>query len=166
MRNKSLHPEVKEFKLNINKCIYLQISCGEQWSAQCDHVDVSLATISMSWERRASACVLRPLTDDVCTRARTLYPRVLEGTRHRWPTTSPHTHWRTQGNTRQSKPTSLHCRLTCLWYIAHFTIFFCHNLWKFNFPLIQTIIIWSLQNFVHVTTAVLSWHVLNFVAIY
>ena len=33
--------------------------------------------------------------------------------------------------------------------------------WKFRFTLISILIQWSLQNFVHGTTAVLSWHVQN-----
>ena len=37
--------------------------------------------------------------------------------------------------------------------------------WKFRFTLISILIQWSLQNFVHGTTAVLSWHVQTFVAI-
>ena len=38
--------------------------------------------------------------------------------------------------------------------------------WKFRFTLISILIKWSLQNFVHGTTAVLSWHVQKFVAIW
>ena len=38
--------------------------------------------------------------------------------------------------------------------------------WKFRFTLTSTLILWSLQNFVHGTTAVLSWHVQKFVAIW
>ena len=38
--------------------------------------------------------------------------------------------------------------------------------WKFRFTLISILIQWSLQNFVHGTTAVLSWHVQKFVAIW
>ena len=38
--------------------------------------------------------------------------------------------------------------------------------WKFRFTLISILIQWSLQNFVHGTTAVLSWHVQTFVAIW
>ena len=38
--------------------------------------------------------------------------------------------------------------------------------WKFHFTLISILIPWSLQNFVHGTTAVLSWHVQKFVAIW
>ena len=38
--------------------------------------------------------------------------------------------------------------------------------WKFRFTLISSLIKWSLQNFEHGTTAVLSWHVQNFVAIW
>ena len=38
--------------------------------------------------------------------------------------------------------------------------------WKFRFTLSSIIIRWSLQNFVHGTTAVLSWHVQKFVAIW
>ena len=34
--------------------------------------------------------------------------------------------------------------------------------WKFHFTLIQIFMKWSLQNFSHDTTAVLSWHVQNF----
>ena len=37
--------------------------------------------------------------------------------------------------------------------------------WKFRFTLISILIQWSLQNFVHDTTAVLSWHVQKCVAI-
>ena len=37
--------------------------------------------------------------------------------------------------------------------------------WKFHFTLISIIIHWSLHDFVHGTTAVLSWHVQKFVAI-
>ena len=37
--------------------------------------------------------------------------------------------------------------------------------WIFRFTLISILIQWSLQNFVHGTTAVLSWHVQTFVAI-
>ena len=33
--------------------------------------------------------------------------------------------------------------------------------WKFRFSLTSALILWSLQNFVHGTTAVLSWHVQN-----
>ena len=38
--------------------------------------------------------------------------------------------------------------------------------WKFRFTLISILIQWSLQNVVHGTTVVLSWHVQNFVAIW
>ena len=38
--------------------------------------------------------------------------------------------------------------------------------WKFRFTLISILIQWSLQNFVHGTTAMLSWHVQKFVAIW
>ena len=38
--------------------------------------------------------------------------------------------------------------------------------WKFRFSLTSTLILWSLQNFIHGTTAVLSWHVQKFVAIW
>ena len=38
--------------------------------------------------------------------------------------------------------------------------------WKFRFTLTSILIQWLLQNFVHGTTAVLSWHVQNFVAIW
>ena len=38
--------------------------------------------------------------------------------------------------------------------------------WKFRFTLTSTPLPWSLQNFVHGTTAVLSWHVQKFVAIW
>ena len=38
--------------------------------------------------------------------------------------------------------------------------------WKFRFTLTSTLIPWSLQNFVHGTTAVLSWHVQKIVAIW
>ena len=38
--------------------------------------------------------------------------------------------------------------------------------WKFRFALTSILIQWSLQNFVHGTTAVLSWHVQKFVAIW
>ena len=37
--------------------------------------------------------------------------------------------------------------------------------WKFRFTLISILIQWSLQHFVHGTTAVLSWHVQKSVAI-
>ena len=37
--------------------------------------------------------------------------------------------------------------------------------WKFRYTLISILIQWSLQYFVHGTTAVLSWHVQKFVAI-
>ena len=68
----------------------------------------------------------------------------------------------------------------CKWFVhchallwsgtgAHFT----NNLsitiqmwWKFHFALIQVLIKWSLQNLAHGTTAGLSWHVPNFVAIW
>ena len=38
--------------------------------------------------------------------------------------------------------------------------------WKFCFTLISILIQWSLQNFVYGTTAVLSWHVQKFVAVW
>ena len=38
--------------------------------------------------------------------------------------------------------------------------------WKFCFTLTSTLIRWSLQNFVHGTTAVLSWHVQKCVAVW
>ena len=38
--------------------------------------------------------------------------------------------------------------------------------WKFRFSLIHILLDWSLQNFAHDTTAVLSWHVQNCVAIW
>ena len=38
--------------------------------------------------------------------------------------------------------------------------------WLFHFALIQILTKWSLQNFAHGLTAVLSWHVSNFVAIW
>ena len=38
--------------------------------------------------------------------------------------------------------------------------------WKFRFALISIVIQWWQQNFVHGTTAVLSWHVQRFVAIW
>ena len=38
--------------------------------------------------------------------------------------------------------------------------------WKCRFTLISILIQWSLRNFVHGTTAVLSWHVQKFVAIW
>ena len=38
--------------------------------------------------------------------------------------------------------------------------------WNFRFTLISILIQWSLQKFVHGTTAVLSWHVQKFVAIW
>ena len=38
--------------------------------------------------------------------------------------------------------------------------------WKFRFTLTSILIQWSLQNFVHGTTAVLSWHRQKFVAIW
>ena len=38
--------------------------------------------------------------------------------------------------------------------------------WKFRFTLTSILIQWSLQTFVHGTTAVLSWHVQKFVAIW
>ena len=37
--------------------------------------------------------------------------------------------------------------------------------WKFSFALIQIPIQWLLQNFSHGTTAVMSWHVQNYIAI-
>ena len=36
--------------------------------------------------------------------------------------------------------------------------------WRICFALIQIVSNWSLQNFAHATTAVLSWHVQKFVA--
>ena len=38
--------------------------------------------------------------------------------------------------------------------------------WKFHFTLTSILIQWSLQNFVHGTTSVLSWHVQKFVGIW
>ena len=38
--------------------------------------------------------------------------------------------------------------------------------WKFRFTLISSLMEWSLQNFVHGMTAVLSWHVQKFIAIW
>ena len=38
--------------------------------------------------------------------------------------------------------------------------------WKFRFTLLSILIQWSQQNFVHGTTAVLSWHVKKFVSIW
>ena len=38
--------------------------------------------------------------------------------------------------------------------------------WEFRFALISILMQWSLQNFAHDTTAVLSWHVQKFVAIW
>ena len=52
---------------------------------------------------------------------------------------------------------------------AHFTNNFAITIqmwWKFHFALIQVLIKWSLQNLAHGTTAWLSWHVPNFVAIW
>ena len=52
---------------------------------------------------------------------------------------------------------------------AHFTNNFSITIqmwWKFHFALIQILIKWSLQYLAHGTTAGLSWHVLNFVAIW
>ena len=52
---------------------------------------------------------------------------------------------------------------------AHFTNDFSITIqmwWKFHFALIQVLIKWSLQNLAHGTTAGLSWHVPNFVAIW
>ena len=37
--------------------------------------------------------------------------------------------------------------------------------WKFRFTITSILLQWSLQNFVHGTTAVLSWHVQKIVAI-
>ena len=51
---------------------------------------------------------------------------------------------------------------------AHFTNVFSISIqirWKFRFILTSILIKWSLQNFVHGTTAVLSWHVQKFVVI-
>ena len=51
---------------------------------------------------------------------------------------------------------------------AHFTNNFSITIqmwWKFNFALIQILKKWSLQYLAHDTTAGLSWHVTNFVAI-
>ena len=59
-----------------------------------------------------------------------------------------------------------HCGCWCAG--AHFTNNFSITIqmwWKFNFALIQIQIKWSLQNFAHDTTAVLSWQVQDFVAI-
>ena len=44
--------------------------------------------------------------------------------------------------------------------------FAIHIRWKFCFTLTSILIYWSLRNFVHGTTAVLSWHVPKFVAIW
>ena len=52
---------------------------------------------------------------------------------------------------------------------AHFTNDFSIviHIWrKFHSALIQVIVKWSLRNLAHGTTAVLSWHVKNFVAIW
>ena len=52
---------------------------------------------------------------------------------------------------------------------AHFTNIFSIPFqirWKFHFTLTSILIQRSLQNFVHDTTAVLSWHVQNFVAVW
>ena len=52
---------------------------------------------------------------------------------------------------------------------AHFTNNFSITIqmwWKFHFALIQVLIQWSLQNLAHGTTAGLSWHVPNFVAMW
>ena len=52
---------------------------------------------------------------------------------------------------------------------AHFTNNFSITIqmwWKFHFALIQILIKWSLQYLAHGTTAGLSWHVPNFVAIW
>ena len=52
---------------------------------------------------------------------------------------------------------------------AHFTNNFSITIqmwWKFHFALIQILMKWSLQNLAHGTTAELSWHVPNFVAIW
>ena len=52
---------------------------------------------------------------------------------------------------------------------AHFTNNFSITIqmwWKLNFALIQVLIQWSLQNLAHGTTAGLSCHVPNFVAIW
>ena len=38
--------------------------------------------------------------------------------------------------------------------------------WKFHTALIQVVVKWSLRYFAHGTTALLSWHVQNFVAIW
>ena len=51
---------------------------------------------------------------------------------------------------------------------AHFTNNFSITIqmwWKFHFALIQILTKWSLQYLAHDTTAELSWHVPNFVAI-
>ena len=52
---------------------------------------------------------------------------------------------------------------------ARFTNGFCITIqirWKFRFTLTSILIQWTLQNFVHGTAAVLSWHVQKFVAIW
>ena len=52
---------------------------------------------------------------------------------------------------------------------AHFTNNFSITIqmwWKFHFALIQILIKWSLQYLAHGTTAGLSWHVPNFVAMW
>ena len=66
--------------------------------------------------------------------------------------------------------------LICTWHLyismgpgAHFTNNFSITIqmwWKFYFALIQILIKWSLQYLAHGTTAGLSWHVPNFVAIW
>ena len=64
--------------------------------------------------------------------------------------------------------TSLWCHLW-IYPGAHFTNNFSITIqmwWKFHFALILALIKWSLQNVAHGTTAGLSWHVPNFVAIW
>ena len=68
---------------------------------------------------------------------------------------SPRWHWWSTGGSDTSG-----ARFTNGFSIA------IHIRWKFRFTLTSILIQWSLQNFVHGTTAVLSWHVQTFVAIW
>ena len=64
-----------------------------------------------------------------------------------------------------------HVPCTCMWMSSwdHFTYNFSITIqmwWKFHCTLMHILTKWSLQNFAHGTTAVLWWHVHNFVAIW